>query len=189
MQFLEDMIRSHGEVRPGGIVKVDSFLNHQIDWKTYREIGQEFYRLFKNDGVNKILTVEASGIGLACVAAQFFEVPVVFAKKSRTSNLDAELFSARVHSFTHGNDYTMVVSKKYLGPEDRVLIIDDFLANGQAVLGMQAILDQAGASLAGVGIAIEKGFQEGGRLLREQGLRVESLAIIKAIGEDGEIEF
>lgn len=189
MKFLEDMILTHGEVRPGGIVKVDSFLNHQIDWKVYREIGKEFYRLFQNEGVNKIVTVEASGIGLACVAAQSFEVPVVFAKKSKTANIDADLYSAQVHSFTHGNDYTMVVSKKYLGPEDRVLIIDDFLANGQAVMGLRRILSQAGATLCGVGIAIEKGFQEGGRLLREEGVRLESLAIIKTIGEDGRISF
>ncbi len=189
MKYLEDMIRQYGEVRPGGVVKVDSFLNHQLDWKVYREMGKEFFRLFGDDGVNKILTVEASGIGIACVTAQFFEVPVVFAKKSKTSNLDSELYSAKVHSFTHGNDYTMVVSRKYLYPEDRILIIDDFLANGQAVLGLKSIIEQAGATLCGCGIAIEKGFQEGGKLLRGMGLKLESLAIIKSIGEDNSLEF
>lgn len=188
MKYLEDMIKEQGEIRPGGIVKVDGFLNHRIDYKVYREMGKEFYRLFKDDGINKILTVEASGIGIACVAAQYFEVPVVFAKKSKTGNIDSQLYSARAHSFTHGNDYTMVVSKKYLDGTDRVLIIDDFLANGQAILGLKSIIEQAGAVLCGCGIAIEKGFQEGGKLIRDMGIKLESLAVIKSISDDS-IEF
>lgn len=188
MKLLEDMILEYGDIWPGGIVKVDSFLNHQIDWKLYQEMGKEFYRLFKDAGVNKIMTVEASGIGIACVTAQLFEVPTVFAKKYRTSNIGNDLYSAQVHSFTHGNDYNMVVSRKYINADDRILLIDDFLANGQAMLGLKSIIEQAGATLCGCGIAIEKGFQPGGKLLREQGIRVESLAIIKAVN-DNSIEF
>lgn len=188
MKYLEDMIKAQGEIWPGGIVKVDSFLNHQIDWKLYQEMGREFYRLFKDAGVNKIMTVEASGIGIACVTAQFFEVPTVFAKKYRTSNIGSDLYSAQVHSFTHGNDYNMVVSRKYVNESDRILLIDDFLANGQALLGLKSIIEQAGATLCGCGIAIEKGFQPGGKLLREQGIRVESLAVIKSV-TDNTIEF
>ncbi|MDD6189897.1 MAG: xanthine phosphoribosyltransferase [Clostridiales bacterium] len=188
MKYLEDLIKEQGEIWPGGIVKVDSFLNHQIDWKLYQEMGKEFYRLFKDDGINKIMTVEASGIGIACVAAQYFKVPMVFAKKYKTSNIDSDLYSAKVHSFTHGNDYNMVVSRKYVNKSDRILLIDDFLANGQALLGLKSIIEQAGATLCGCGIAIEKGFQPGGKLLRDQGIRVESLAIIKSVTDDT-IEF
>jgi xanthine phosphoribosyltransferase len=184
MEFLENMIKEKGEVRPGGIVKVDSFLNHLLDYELYREMGKEFKRLFDGEGVNKILTVEASGIGIACVAAQYFEVPVLFAKKHKTSNIDGELYSASVHSFTHGNDYKMVVAKKYLLPTDRVLIIDDFLANGQAMLGMMSLVEQAGAHLCGCGVAVEKAFQQGGELVRQRGVRVEALARIKSIDED-----
>lgn len=188
MKYLEDLIREQGEIWPGGIVKVDSFLNHQIDWKLYQEMGKEFYRLFKDDGINKIMTVEASGIGIACVAAQYFKVPMVFAKKYKTSNIGSDLYYAKVHSFTHGNDYNMVVSRKYINENDRILLIDDFLANGQALLGLKSIIDQAGATLCGCGIAIEKGFQPGGKMLRDQGIRVESLAIIKSV-TDNSIEF
>ena len=184
MEYLENMIREKGEVRPGGIVKVDSFLNHMLDYELYREMGKEFKRLFGDAGVNKILTVEASGIGIACVTAQFFEVPVLFAKKNRTSNIDGELYSASVHSFTHGNDYKMVVSKKYLLPTDRVLIIDDFLANGQAMLGMLSLVEQARACVCGCGVAVEKAFQPGGELIRAKGVRVEALAKIKSADEN-----
>ena len=181
MKYLEDMIQAQGELRPGGILKVDSFLNHQMDWRLYREMGREFFRLFGSENVSKILTIEASGIGIACVAAQYFEVPAVFAKKAKTKNLGAEVYTAQVESFTHGGTYDVLVSKKYLSPEDRILVIDDFLANGQAALGLRQIVEQAGATLVGVGIAIEKGFQPGGKLLRDLGIHVESLAIIESM--------
>lgn len=188
MKYLEDMILKHGEVLSGNILKVDSFLNHMMDWEVYNEIAKEFYRLFSDSGVNKLLTIEASGIGIAAVTAQQFRVPAVFAKKSKTSNIGDDLYRARVHSYTHGVASDIVVSKKYLKASDRVLIIDDFLANGQAALGLVSIVEQAGAELAGIGIVIEKGFQEGGRKLRDMGIRVESLAIIKSMSE-GRIVF
>lgn len=187
MELLERMIREQGEFRPGGIVKVDGFLNHRLDWQLYREMGREFFRLFADDGVTLILTVEASGIAIAAVAAQYFEVPVVFAKKARTRNLDTDLWHASVESFTHGGVNDIVVSRKYIAPGDRVLIIDDFLANGAAARGLISIVRQAGASLAGVGVAVEKAFQPGGAQLRSQGIKVCSLARIKSL--DGELEF
>ena len=188
MLLMEERIRRDGRVGPGNILKVDSFLNHQMEPQLYREIGREFYRLFGDCGVTKILTIEASGIGIACVTAQFFDCPALFAKKSRTKNIDGQVFTAQVESFTHGGSYTVMVSKKFLGPEDRVLILDDFLAKGNALAGLVSIVEQSGASLAGWGIAIEKGFQEGGSRLRERGIRVESLAIIDRM-EPGEIIF
>ncbi len=188
MQLLKDRILKDGIVREGNVLKVDSFLNHQMDVKLFEAMGQEFFKRFAEEGITKVLTVEASGIGIACFAALPFEVPVVFAKKTQTTNLDNETFQAPVHSFTHNKDYIVRVSKKYLSADDRVLIIDDFLANGEAVRGLLAIVDQAGATLCGVGIAIEKGFQAGGKELRESGLRVESLAIIESMN-DGTIRF
>lgn len=188
MQMLKERIVKDGVVREGNVLKVDSFLNHQIDVKLFEAMGQEFYRRFADEKITKILTVEASGIGIACLAALPFGVPVVFAKKSQTSNLDADTYQAPVHSFTHNKDYTVRVSKKYLSADDRVLIIDDFLANGEAIRGLRSIVEQAGATLCGAGIAVEKGFQAGGKELRESGLRVESLAIIESM-EDGVIRF
>lgn len=186
--MLKNRILADGVVREGNVLKVDSFLNHQMDVALFEEMGREFFARFASENITKILTVEASGIGIACLAALPFGVPVVFAKKSQTSNLDAETYQAPVHSFTHGKDYTVRVSKKYLCADDRVLIIDDFLANGEAIRGLRSIVEQAGATLCGAGIAIEKGFQSGGKELRESGLRVESLAIIESM-ENGKICF
>ena len=188
MQSLKERIVRDGVVKAGNVLKVDSFLNHQMDVALFDEMGAEFYRRFSEERVTKILTVEASGIGIACLAARHFGVPVVFAKKSQTSNLDPEVYQAPVHSFTHNKDYMVRVSKKYLSAEDRVLLIDDFLANGEALRGLAAIVEQAGATLCGAGIAIEKGFQDGGKQLRESGMRVESLAIVESM-ENGEIVF
>ena len=190
MKLLEQRILRDGEVLPGGVLKVGSFLNHQLDVSLYEKMAVEWHRLFADDGVNKILTVEASGIGLACIAARNFGCcPVVFAKKSKTSNVDgSNLLSAQVHSFTHGNDYTMVVERRYLSPADRVLLIDDFLANGEALRGLMKIVRASGATLVGAGIAIEKAFQPGGADLRAEGLRIESLARIKSMA-DGSIVF
>lgn len=185
MLYLEERIRKDGQVRAGNILKVDSFLNHQMDPEVYREMGKEFYRLFGGAGVTKILTIEASGIGIACVAAQFFGCPAIFAKKSRTKNIDGQVLTSQVESYTHGGSYTVMVAKRFLGPGDRVLILDDFLARGSALRGLIQIVEQSGASLAGCGVAIEKGFQEGGAQLRRQGIRVESLAIVEEMGEDG----
>ena len=185
MTLLEERIRRDGQVREGNVLKVDSFLNHQMDPDLYREMGREFYRLFGKDKVTKILTIEASGIGIACVTAQFFGCPALFAKKSRTKNIDGEVLTSRVESYTHGGVYTVMVARRFLTPADRVLIIDDFLARGSALRGLIDIVNQSGAGLAGCGIAIEKGFQDGGRLLRQQGVRVESLAIVESMGEDG----
>ena len=190
MQLLEERIRKDGIVKEGNVLKVDSFLNHQMDITLFQEMGKEWKRLYAEDKINKILTIEASGIGIAAVAAQYFDVPVVFAKKSQSINLDGSVYSAKIPSFTHQKVYDVIVSKKYLSPQDRVLIIDDFLANGCAIRGLVQILQEAGAQLCGVGIAIEKGFQDGGRELRSQGIRVESLAIIESMNaETGEIVF
>ncbi|MBQ8508652.1 MAG: xanthine phosphoribosyltransferase [Clostridia bacterium] len=188
MKLLEDRILKDGIIKEGGIVKVDSFLNHQMDIGLIGELGREFHRLFGDEGVTKILTVEASGIGIACIAAQYFGVPVVFAKKSESKNLDGGVYTAPVTSYTKGKEYIIRVSDKFIGADDRVLIIDDFLAKGKAVLGLKSIVEQAGATLVGAGICIEKGFQEGGRLLREVGIRVESLAIVE-LDENGGIKF
>lgn len=185
MKLLEERIRRDGKIRAGNVLKVDAFLNHQMDIGLFNEMGKEFYRLYGDQNVTKILTIEASGIGIACVTAQFFDCPALFAKKSRTKNIDGQVFTAQVESFTHGGSYTVMVSRRFLGPGDRVLILDDFLAKGNALLGLIDIVEQSGATLVGCGIAIEKGFQEGGRMLREKGIRLESLAIIEAMDEDG----
>ena len=184
MKLLEDRILSEGNVRPGGILKVDSFLNHQLDPQLLYEMACELKRLYEGAGVNKILTIEASGIAIASFVGYVFGCPVVFAKKSKTKNISDELYSVQVESFTHGNTNTVVVSKEYLGAQDRVLIVDDFLATGAALVGLKALVEQAGGTVVGVGIAIEKAFQGGGNLLRAQGLRVESLARIASMSDD-----
>lgn len=191
MELLEQRIIKDGVVKKGNVLKVDSFLNHQIDIELYSEIGAEFARLFKDCDVTKILTIEASGIGIACVTAQSFNnVPVVFAKKNKTTNISDDVYSSKVVSFTHGREYEIVVSKSYIKPEDRILIIDDFLANGKALEGLIKIINQAGATVVGAGIVIEKGFQPGGETLRKQGVRVESLAIVESMNDEtGEIVF
>ena len=191
MKLLEDKIRAEGRVFEGNVLKVDSFLNHCIDVRFLQEIGKEFHRLFGDCGVNKILTIEASGIGIACVAAtRFNNAPVVFARKSQSINLDGEQYVARVHSYTHGNDNTVIVAKRFLNKGEHVLIIDDFLANGCALDGLIEICEQAGAIVEGIGIAVEKGFQPGGKRLREKGFDVQSLAIVKSMdAKTGEIEF
>lgn len=190
MQLLEERIRRDGIVKPGNVLKVDSFLNHQMDVKLFEEMGKEFRRLFPSDKINKILTIEASGIGIACITARYFQVPVVFAKKSQSINLDGDQFTTKIESFTHKRVYDVIVARKFLGKDDHVLIIDDFLANGCAVAGLIDLVESAGASIEGVGIAIEKGFQEGGALLRSKGVRVESLAIVDSMNaETGEIIF
>jgi xanthine phosphoribosyltransferase len=189
MKLLEDRIKKDGKVRAGNILKVDSFLNHQMDIELFGELGREFKRRFADSEVTKILTIEASGIGIACITAQYFKVPVVFAKKSQTKNIAGDVYTGKVESFTHGRVYDIIVSKDYLGPEDKVLIIDDFLANGNALLGLAKLVRDAKATLVGAGIVIEKGFQEGGELIRQSGLRVESLAIIDSMDETNGIVF
>ena len=190
MQHLEERIRRDGTVKPGNVLKVDSFLNHQMDVELFNEMGKEFRRLFPSKEINKILTIEASGIGIACSAAQYFQVPVVFAKKSQSINLDGEQYTTKIESFTHKRVYDVIVAKKFLNEQDHVLIIDDFLANGCAVAGLIDLVHSAGASIEGVGIAVEKGFQTGGKLLRDKGVRVESLAIVESMNADtGEIVF
>ncbi len=181
MKLLEEKILTAGSVYPGNILKVDSFLNHQLDVQLLSSLGEEFHRLFSEKNITKILTVEASGIAIACFAALHFDVPVVFAKKGHHKNIGNDCYTAEVFSFTKGTSYTIFVSRKYLSPSDRVLVIDDFLANGQAALGLKKIVEDAGATLEGVGIAIEKGFQEGGKKLREAGINVKSLAIIDSM--------
>ncbi|MBQ7035998.1 MAG: xanthine phosphoribosyltransferase [Clostridia bacterium] len=189
MQLLKDRIIKDGKVFPGNVLKVDSFLNHQMDVSLFCEMGKEFRRRFENEQVTKILTIEASGIGIACLAAMYFDVPVVFAKKTQTKNIAGDVYTSRVESFTHGRIYDIIVSKEFLHKEDRVLLIDDFLANGSALLGLASLVRDAGATLVGAGIAVEKGFQTGGKIVRDTGLRVESLAIVSSMGEDGSISF
>ena len=181
MKLLEDRIRKDGHVAPGGVLKVDSFLNHQIDIALYNEIGKEFKRLFSDVKVDKILTIEASGIGLACVTAQYFDVPVVFAKKTKSINIAGDVYTAPVTSFTRGKTYDIQVSKAFLSPQDRILILDDFLAEGNALLGLAQLVEDAGATLIGAGIVIEKAFQNGATRVREHGIRVESLARIASM--------
>lgn len=185
MKLLEEAIVSRGTVKDGQVLKVDAFLNHQMDVALIGELGREFHRRFAQDGVNKILTIEASGIGIACIAAQQFGVPVVFAKKSQSRNIDGEVYTTQVTSFTHQRVYDVIVSKKFLGPEDRVLLIDDFLAKGSALVGLVDIVRQSGAALVGAGICIEKGFDEGGKIIRDMGVRVESLAVIESMSPSG----
>ena len=189
MQLLKDRILTDGVVKEGNILKVDSFLNHQMDIKLLNQMGAEFKKRFADKNINKILTIEASGIGIACIVAEHFDVPVVFAKKSKTSNLSDNLYRAQVVSFTHGKTYTIVVDKNYITSSDRVLIVDDFLARGEALRGLLAITEQAGASVAGAGIMIEKCFQGGGDELRADGLRIESMAMIESMSDDGRIVF
>lgn len=189
MKLLQERIVRDGKIKAGNVLKVDSFLNHQIDVELLNKMGEEFKRLFENDNVTKILTIEASGIGIACIAAQHFGVPVVFAKKTQTKNIAGDTYKSRVESFTHGRVYDIIVSKEFLNKDDRVLIIDDFLAKGSALNGLAQLVIDAGATLVGAGIAIEKGFQEGGALIRGKGIRVESLAIVEHMTEDGQITF
>ena len=189
MKLLEERIRKDGQVRPGNILKVDSFLNHQLDVELLEQLGKAFYEEFKDKGITRILTIEASGIALACLAAQYFKVPVVFAKKAKSKNLDGELYTSTVHSFTYGKDFTVTLAKKFLSKEDTVLLIDDFLAVGKAMRGLIDICKQAEANIAGIGIAIEKGFQSGGRELREAGYEVYSLAIVDEMTDEGDLRF
>ena len=189
MKLLEDYIRKYGVIREGGVLKVDSFLNHQMDIKLFREMGREWKRLFDGEDINKILTIEASGIGMACIAAEEFGCPVVFAKKSRTKNIAGDVWTAKVESFTHGRTYDVIVSKDFITEKDRVLIIDDFLAMGSALNGLIRIIKDSGAYLAGAGIAIEKAFQPGGKLIRDMGVRVESLARIADMSVENGITF
>lgn len=190
MNCLEKRILKDGVVKEGSVLKVDSFLNHQMDIELFNEMGKEFKRRFEGKNINKILTIEASGIGMAAIVAQYFNVPVVFAKKAKSINLDGEMYTAEVESFTHQVKNQVIVSKKFLNPNDHVLIIDDFLANGCALYGLIQIVDQAKATVEGIGIAVEKGFQAGGKLIRDLGYQVESLAIIDEMNaETGEIKF
>ena len=190
MKFLEERILKDGIIKEGNVLKVDSFLNHQMDIDLFNEIGREFKKRFEGKEINKILTIEASGIGIACIAAQHFHVPVVFAKKSQSINLEGEMLVAEVESFTHKCKNNVIVAKKFLNPEDKVLIIDDFLANGCALQGLIQIVQSAGASVEGIGIVIEKGFQSGGRIIRNLGFQLESLAIIEKMNAaDGSVVF
>ena len=190
MELLKERIRKDGVVKEGNVLKVDRFLNHQMDVKLFREIGKEFKKRFEGEDINKILTIEASGIGIACVVAEIFDVPVVFAKKTQTKNIAGDVYTTKVESFTHGRVYDIIVSKEFLGEGDRVLLIDDFLANGCALQGLIQLVTEAGATVEGIGIVIEKGFQSGGRIIRNLGYPLESLAIVEAMdSETGEITF
>ncbi len=189
MKMLEERIRKDGIVREGNVLKVDSFINHQMDIGLFEEMAKEWKRLFAGKPINKILTIEASGIGIAAIAAREFGVPVVFAKKSMSINLDQDNYRTQIQSYTHGKIYEVIVSKKFLTKEDHILIIDDFLANGCALMGLLDLVRSAGAAVEGIGIAIEKGFQRGGELIRKQGIQLESLAIVESMNENGEIVF
>lgn len=190
MQLLKERIRRDGLVKHGNVLKVDCFLNHQIDISLMNEIGKEFKRRFNDVKITKILTIEASGIAVACIAAQYFDVPVVFAKKAQSINLDGESYTTKIESFTHKKTYDVIVSKKYINKDDKILIIDDFLANGCALIGLIELVKAAGASVEGIGIVIEKGFQTGGSIVRKMGIRLESLAILESMDADtGEIVF
>lgn len=190
MKLLQEKIRRDGVVKPGNILKVDSFLNHQLDVLFLDKMGEEFYRRFEDENITKILTIEASGIAIASLTGLHFKVPVVFAKKSKSINLDGEMYVTKVESFTHKNVNNVIVAKKFLNPQDRILILDDFLATGNALVGLISLVEESGASVAGIGIAIEKGFQDGGKRIRDAGYRLESLAIIDSMnGETGEINF
>ena len=181
MNFLEERIQKDGIVKEGNILKVDSFLNHQMDVALFRQMGEEFQKRFAGKQINKILTIEASGIGIACIVARHFDVPVIFAKKSKSINIEGDVYVAEVESFTHKCKNQVIVSKKFLIPEDKVLIIDDFLANGCALQGLISIVKSAGAEVSGIGIAIEKGFQPGGQVIRNLGFHLESLAIVDSM--------
>ena len=189
MNLLEERIRKDGVVMEGDVLKVDGFLNHQMDVRLFQAMAEEWKRLFAGCDINKILTIEASGIGIACIAGLTFDCPVVFAKKTKTRNIAGDVYRTEVRSYTHNNTSEVIVSKKYLGAGDRVLLIDDFLANGAALAGLMELAAMAGAQVIGAGIAIEKAYQPGGKLLRERGLRIESLARISAMDESGRIDF
>lgn len=183
MQLLKERIRKDGKIKAGNVLKVDSFLNHQMDTDLFQEIGREFKRRFADVEINKILTIEASGIGIACVVAQSFHVPVVFAKKNKTKNIAGDVYTSQVESYTHGRVYDIIVSREFLGKGDKVLLIDDFLANGKALEGLAELVEKSGAELVGAGIVIEKGFQVGGKMIRSRGIRLESLAIVESMDE------
>ena len=190
MQLLKDRIRKDGKIKEGNVLKVDSFLNHQMDVKLFQEIGKEFKRRFADEEITKILTIEASGIGIACVAAEVFDVPVVFAKKTQTKNIAGDVYTTKVESFTHGRVYDIIVSKEFLGKGDKVLLIDDFLANGKALEGLAELVTKSGAELVGAGVVIEKGFQVGGDIILSKGIHLESLAIVESMDEKtGEVVF
>lgn len=190
MQILKERIRKDGVIKSGDVLKVDRFLNHQMDVELFTEIGRELKKRFSDCEVNKILTIEASGIGIACIVAQSFGCPVVFAKKNKTKNIAGEVYTSKVESFTHGRVYDIIVSREFLGPDDKVLLIDDFLANGKALEGLIDLVNESGAELVGAGIVIEKGFQRGGDAIRSKGVRLESLAIVESMDEKtGEIVF
>ena len=190
MQLLKDRIRKDGKIKEGNVLKVDSFLNHQMDVKLFQEIGKEFKRRFEGEEITKILTIKASGIGIACVAAEVFDVPVVFAKKTQTKNIAGDVYTTKVESFTHGRVYDIIVSREFLGKGDKVLLIDDFLANGKALEGLAELVKKSGAELVGAGVVIEKGFQVGGDIIRSKGIHLESLAIVESMDEKtGEVVF
>lgn len=189
MKLLEERILKDGVVMEGDVLKVDSFLNHQMDVSLFHAMAEEWHRFYADCRINKILTIEASGIGIACIAAQVFCCPVVFAKKTKTRNIAGDVYMTQVKSYTHNTSYDVIVSKRFLGPEDRLLLIDDFLANGAALGGLMDLAEMAGARIIGAGIAIEKAYQPGGKLLRERGLHIESLAKISRMDENGNIEF
>ena len=190
MQLLKDRIRKDGKIKEGNVLKVDSFLNHQMDVKLFQEIGKEIKRRFEGEEITKILTIEASGIGIACVAAEVFDVPVVFAKKTQTKNIAGDVYTTKVESFTHGRVYDIIVSREFLGKGDKVLLIDDFLANGKALEGLAELVKKSGAELVGAGVVIEKGFQVGGDIIRSKGIHLESLAIVESMDEKtGEVVF
>ena len=191
MKILEDRIRQDGVLKPGNVLKVDNFLNHQMDIALFDEMGKEWARRFAGKPINKILTIEASGIGIAAIVSRHFgNVPVVFAKKAKSINLEGDIYKTKIESFTHKKVYDVIVSKKYIGPEDHVLIIDDFLANGCALQGLIELVEEANATIEGIGIAIEKGFQQGGEIIRSKGIQLESLAIVDGIDDaSGTIKF
>ncbi len=189
MKLLEERILKDGKVGAGNVLKVDGFVNHQIDVKLMCELGKEFKRLFEGTEITKILTIEASGIGIACITAQYFDVPVVFAKKTKTNNIYADVYTSKVESYTHGTTYDIVVSKEFLKKGDKVLIIDDFLAKGSALKGLIALIEDAGASVMGAGIVIEKAYQPGGELIRNMGIRVESLARVASMSVEDGVKF
>ncbi|MEA4964254.1 MAG: xanthine phosphoribosyltransferase [Oscillospiraceae bacterium] len=190
MEFLKEKIRQEGIVRPGNILMINSFLNHQVDIRLMQELGKEFHRRFAGVEINKIFTIEASGIGIAAIAAQYFDCNLVFAKKSTATNVGDNVYCATIHSFTHNRDNNVIVDKRFLRPEDKILIIDDFLANGKALDGLCSIIAQAGAQLQGIGIVVEKGFQGAGDHYRAAGIKLESLAIVESMNaETGEIVF
>ena len=190
MNFLEERIMKDGVVKEGNILKVDSFLNHQMDVKLFKQMGEEFKRRFAGKNINKIITIEASGIGIACIVAECFDVPVVFAKKTQTKNIAGDVYTTKVESFTHGRVYDIIVSREFLGKGDKVLLIDDFLANGKALEGLAELVKKSGAELVGAGVVIEKGFQVGGDIIRSKGIHLESLAIVESMDEKtGEVVF